>query len=415
MKFNDALLESVKADLEVGLIPALMGDPGIGKSSFAKWLARSTNTKAFIVACNLLASKEDLTGARLMPYTKSDGSQGYRQEFFPHATIQAAIDYARENPRENPILLLDEINRTTADVTSGTLGMATDRVLGNEEFPPNLRMIVAGNDKGNVIALDEASISRFSIYHVEPEAGTLLSVLGDQINPWVKSVLVKHPHLVFERSKPEVFAVDGSDDDDDSTTTASFSDLMDTGEEMRQITTPRTIEGASKFLNALPQDKLQEWLSTPAMIGDRQTTLLNEILEGKLGDTDFTTFLVAEIADSLASGQSNTTITQLAAPKPSCFDDLKGAPSIDALEALIGTLSEHEKSGALLYALYERADNRRLIEHLAQATASLEADHNRLMIQLASQSLLDAGNVDALTQSTAPVADSARMLLSAFN
>lgn len=414
MRFNDTFLEVVKFDLGTGQIPALMGEPGIGKSSFAKWLAASMNTKAFIVACNLLASKEDLTGARLMPYTKSDGSQGYRQEFFPHATVQAAIDYARENPRETPILLMDEINRTTADVTSGTLGMATDRVLGNEEFPANLCIMVAGNDKGNVTTLDEASLSRFTIYHLEPEAATLVGVLGDQINPWVKAVLTKHPHMVFQRSKPTVFAVDGNDDDD-QTTTAAFADLMDTGEEMRQLTTPRTIEGASKFLNVVDPQKLQEWLSTPVTLNERPMTMLNEILEGHLGDTDFTTFLVAEIADSLASGASSTSVTQIAAPKPQCFDSLKQAGSISDLETLIGQLTDHEKSGSLLYALYERADNARLIEVLAQATPALEADHNRMLIQLASQSLLDSGNVDTLTGSGAPVADGVRMLLSAFN
>ncbi|HEU5223091.1 MAG TPA: MoxR family ATPase [Candidatus Lumbricidophila sp.] len=412
MKFNDTLLEVVKIDLETGQVPALMGEPGIGKSSFVESLARSMDTKSFTLACNQLADKADLTGARLVP--TPDG-QSFHQEFYPHAIVQQAIEYARNNPREWPILFFDEVNRTTSDVTSAVLTMITMRQLGKEKLPDNLRMMVAGNDKGNVTTLDEASLSRFSIYRVEPEAATLIDILGPELNPYVKAVLVEHPHLVFQKSKPTVFAVDGDDDDDNGSQTAVFADLMDAGEEMRQLTTPRTIDGVSRWLNAVDPTKLQTWLSTATTVGDRQTTVLNEILEGHLGDTDFTTFLVAKIAAGLSAGQGNSTSTQLSAPKPACFDSLKQAQSITDLENLIQTLTEHEKSGSLLYSLYEKADNSRLIESLAGSFGALEGDHNRLLIQLASQSLLDSGNVDALTRTSGPVADGARMLLSAFN
>lgn len=415
MKFSDTLLDVIRLDLETGQIPALMGEPGIGKSSFVKSLAKNMDTRAFVVACNLLAAKEDLTGARLMPHTLADGTQTFKQEFFPHATVQDAIDYARANPREWPILFLDEINRTTSDVTSGSLGMATDRRLGREEFPTNLRMMVAGNTKGNVTTLDDASLSRFSVYQVEPDAPNLIAILGDSLNPWIKEVLVEHPHLVFQKSKPAVFAVDGNDDDDDDTQASAFTDLMDAGEEMRQLTTPRTIDGMSRWLNAADPAKLLEWLSSSVTVGDRQVTQLNEIIEGHLGDTDFTTHLVVKIGQGLAAGQNSNASAQLSAPRPQCFDSLKAAASISDLEDLIATLTEHEKSGSLLFALYERSDNGRLIGLLAQAIPAFEGDHNRLLVQLASQSMLDSGNIDALTNASGPLADSTRMLLSAFN
>jgi MoxR-like ATPase len=132
MKFNDTLLDVIKVDLEVGLTPALMGEPGIGKSSFVEELARSMNTKAFVLPCNQLADKADLTGARLVP--TADG-KSYSQVFYPHHVVQEAIEYALANPRENPILFLDEINRTTPDVTSAVLTMETLRRLGSVELP----------------------------------------------------------------------------------------------------------------------------------------------------------------------------------------------------------------------------------------------------------------------------------------
>lgn len=84
MKFNDTLTTLVKQALEVGATPALMGEPGIGKSSFIEALAYSMGTKAFVLPCNQLADKADLTGARLVPYTKDDGTQSYKQVFYPH-------------------------------------------------------------------------------------------------------------------------------------------------------------------------------------------------------------------------------------------------------------------------------------------------------------------------------------------
>ncbi|MDW6066171.1 hypothetical protein SAZ11_60900 [Streptomyces sp. FXJ1.4098] len=117
--------------------------------------------------------------------------------------IQECIDYAEKNPREWPILFLDEINRTTSDVTSGALTLVTLRRMGYVELPKNVRIIVAGNDRGNVTSLDEASLSRFAIFHVEPDAATLMSVLGDNMNPWVKTVLTQYPGLIFQKSTPE--------------------------------------------------------------------------------------------------------------------------------------------------------------------------------------------------------------------
>lgn len=411
MKFNDTLNDVIRLDLETGQVPALMGEPGIGKSSFVEGLAASMDTQAFVLPCNQLADKADLTGARLIP--TADGSS-YVQEFYPHAIVQSAIDYATSNPREWPILFFDEVNRTTPDVTSAVLTMITMRQLGKEKLPNNLRMMVAGNDKGNVTTLDDASLSRFSIYKVEPEAATLISILGDSLNPWVRDVLTTHPDFVFQKSRPTTFAVDGSDDDDD-TQAAAFSDLMDAGEEMRQLTTPRTIDGVSRWLNAADPAQLQEWLATETLIGDRPTTVLNEILEGHLGDTDFTTALVGKIAESFAAGQVPSAASQISPPRPQCFDLLKNAQTITDLENTIATLTDHEKSGSMLYALYENADNALIITHLAAATDALEGDHNRIMITLASQSRLDSANVDALLAAGGSLADSARMLLTAFN
>jgi hypothetical protein len=410
MKFNDTLKTLIQQSLEVGATPALMGEPGIGKSSFVESLAYSTGTRAFVLPCNQLADKADLTGARLVPYAKADGSQSYKQVFYPHQVIQECIDYALENPRERPILFLDEINRTTSDVTSGALTLVTLRRMGHIELPDNVRIVVAGNDKGNVTTLDEASLSRFAIFHVEPDAATLMSVLGDAMNPWVKKVLAQHPGLVFQKSTPNAIVADGHDDDDGNVTMA---ELFDGGEEMNQLTTPRTIDYLSRWLNKAERQELASHLATPVQIGDRETSLLNEAIEAFTGDTMFTTQLVAVIAEDLASN-SGGSHSRVNVPRPNCYPDLKSAATVTDLAARISGLTQNEVSGSLLYAMKENEDNSRLIEQLVQAAVQIEPIHTRTLFELVTSGEFDRQNLEAFLEVDSPIVAAVKPSLSAF-
>lgn len=411
MKFNDTLTTLIKQSLEVGATPALMGEPGIGKSSFVEDLAYSMGTQAFTLPCNQLADKADLTGARLVLYTKDDGMQSYKQVFYPHQVIQECIDYAERNPREWPILFLDEINRTTSDVTSGALTLVTLRRMGYVDLPKNVRIVVAGNDRGNVTSLDEASLSRFAIFHVEPDAATLMSVLGDNLNSWVKTVLTQAPGLVFQKSTPEAIVADGQDDDNGNVTMA---DLFDGGEEMNQLTTPRTIDNLSKWLNAADPQQLAQYLATTIQIGDRETSLLNEAIEAYVGDTMFTTQLVATIAQDLANNIGGVQQNRVNVPKPNCYQSLKAAATMTDMTAVIATLTDNEKSGSLLYALKESKDNARLIEQLAQAITQIEPEHTRTLIEMVTGQQIDRQNLEAFMEIDAPIVNQAKPVLSAF-
>ncbi|MBK3582264.1 AAA family ATPase [Streptomyces sp. MBT57] len=412
MKFDTTLKTLIKQALEVGATPALMGEPGIGKSSFVEDLAYSMGTQAFTLPCNQLADKADLTGARLVPYTKDDGTQSYKQVFYPHQVIQECIDYAEKNPREWPILFLDEVNRTTSDVTSGALTLVTLRRMGHVELPTNVRIVVAGNDRGNVTSLDEASLSRFAIFHVEPDAATLMSVLGDNINPWVKTVLTQFPGLVFQKSTPEAIVADGQDDDDNGNVT--MAELFDGGEEMNQLTTPRTIDNLSKWLNAADPQHLAQYLATPIQIGGRETSLLNETIEAYVGDTTFTTQLVSTIAQDLANNAGGVQHNRVNVPKPNCYQSLKSAATVTDLTTVIATLTGNEKSGSLLYALKEGEDNTRLIGQLAPAMTQIEPEHTRTLIEMVTSQQIDRTNLEAFMDVDAPIVNQAKPILSAF-
>lgn len=399
MQFNETLMTCVKADLEKGLVPMLLGEPGIGKSSWLQKLADLMHTKCFTLACNQLADKADLTGARLVPITDEDGKTvSYAQKFYPHDVIHAAITYAEENPRETPILFMDELNRTTPDVTSEALSIPTLRSIGSVSLPSNLRVVIAGNDKGNITSLDEASISRFVLYHTTPDVKTFFDVNPD-LNPFVKETLSKHPEYIFCKQLPK-----GSTNEDENASDDYIEDILDDGEGMLQITTPRTITAISDFLNNFDNQQLMSLLAdTYVDANGEEMNALTEAVRGHIGDTLFTAELMATIAAGIMTvdNQSST----ISVVKPSCYDDLKAQKTIAELDAFVDSMTPNEMSGCLLYALYEPQDNIHVIQILTQHTTAFEKNDGNTFLQLALNSKLDAQNVDAFMRGNSVIAN----------
>lgn len=410
MKFNDVFQDTVEKIINNSKqVPMLLGEPGIGKSSWVEDLGRKLHTKVFTLACNQLADKADLTGARLVPVETSTGETTYEQVFYPHAVIRRAIAYAIENPHETPILFLDELNRTTPDVTSELLSIPTLRAIGNTDLPENLRVITAGNDKGNITTLDEASISRFVLFPVEPDVETFIQV-NTQLNPFVKTVLMQHPESLFCKMVQAVTSQSDDDDDDDDGMT-SIDEILDDGEDMNQITTPRTITGVSNWLNCYDNAALMTLLQETRNRDGEEVSLLQEIIEGFTGRTNFTKFLMAEIATNLMTVNNQSNVTSV--PKPQCYDKMKQCPDITALNQFISTMSDHDKSGCLVYALYEKTDNKAYINAiLASGITTLESNDMKSLMSLFGSDQLDDANVTTFISNNAPLAVTLSSILS---
>lgn len=409
MKFNDVFQDTVEKIINNSKqVPMLLGEPGIGKSSWIEDLGRKLHTKVFTLACNQLADKADLTGARLVPVETSTGETTYEQVFYPHAIIRRAIAYAIENPHETPILFLDELNRTTPDVTSALLSIPTLRTIGNTDLPDNLRVIIAGNDKGNITTLDEASVSRFVLFPVEPDVETFIQV-NTQLNPFVKTVLMQHPESLFCKMVQTVTSQSDDDDDDDGMT--SIDEILDDGEDMNQITTPRTITGVSNWLNCYDNAALMTLLQETHNRDGEEVSLLQEIIEGFTGRTNFTKFLMAEIATNLMTVNNQSNVTSV--PKPQCYDKMKQCPDITALNQFISTMSDHDKSGCLVYALYEKTDNKAYINAiLASGITTLESNDMKSLMSLFGSDQLDDANVATFIINNAPLAVTLSSILS---
>lgn len=404
MKFNATLSKNVKRILKGNLIPMLIGEPGIGKSSWIMDLANEMHTKCFVLPCNQLAEKADLTGTRLMPLTKTienpDGTTSeiivdYEQRFFPHEIIAAAIRYAEENDREEPILFLDEINRTTPDVTSALLSFSTTRVIAKREIPKNLKLITAGNDKGNVIALDKASITRFAPINVEPDTNTFLA-LDPDLNINIKNVLNRKPELIYcETRKLEI------EDNNHDPADLSIEDLLDEGSDMRQVTTPRTISGLSTFLNSLSESDLLELHSETYLVNGEETSALEEMVVAHVGETSFKDHLMLEIAENMFQSAQSTV---LILSKPQSFDDLKNASTVDEINKMVAEMNENERSANLLYAMYEKENNDVIINAIANQLENFTKRDIQIMMRLLNADNLDRHNTDAFVATDTPIA-----------
>lgn len=337
----------ILANLGAGLTPALLGEPGIGKTAFLENLANDLKTKVFVLSVNQLAAKEDLTGARLVPTSnKSD----YEQKFYPHQVIGRAITYAKDHPDETPILFMDEFNRTESDVTSALFTMITERRIGNRLLPENLRLCVAGNDAGNVQAVDDASTTRLIIYHVKPDLDTLLSAV--KFNYYVNDVLVSNPDLpLVEHEKDTIQAPSNDDDDDDdydddepNKANSNFFDMLSQDQQsFKQMTTPRTIEAVSKQLDQMDITG-QNPANDAAILKDYANDMdsFKAMFYGITGNTKFTNTLIERLTNVFSSQVIKPTVHSQAAPAMSklpnnidqLFGDLQGVDASDMEDAL---------------------------------------------------------------------------------
>lgn len=406
MKFDETLAQCVMKNLKTGSIPMLLGEPGIGKSSWVQALADRMRTKCFVLPCNQLADKADLTGARLVPHTDNNGNTTYSQVFYPHQVIHEAIEYAETHPRETPILFMDELNRTTPDVTSECLSIPTLRAIGSTKLPNNLKVITACNDKGNITTLDEASISRFVLYTVVPDVATFLG-LDSTLNPFIKKVLENHPETIFGKTINTV-ATSKKDDDDESE--PSLDEILGDDEDMKQITTPRTISGLSRFLNEFSNQELLSLMSQTQIVNGVESNMLQEIIFGHTGETLFSIQLLDEIAKGVTTISNQS--TALTVPKPACYDNLKSCASMDDMNAMVAGMSDSERSGCLAFALYEKEDNSRIIRVLAPATASFIRNDLNAVSNLALADQLDQENVAAFMATNTPLAQNMTMFFS---
>lgn len=412
----------IEATLIANQTPALMGEPGIGKSSLIEGLARTFKTKVFTLPVNQLGDRSDLTGVRLVQDEKTGN---WKQKAFPHSTIMDSIEYALANPDEHPMLFMDEFNRATQDITSSILSFQTLRSIGDIAFPDNLRLIVAGNDKGNVTSIDQASISRFAVYRVRPDLDTFMSI--QTLNPFVTDVLTKHPEdlMALKHVRNSVVtddSADTADDENEGFEMADFDFMSD--DAFAQITCPRTISYVSDWLNIMGLDKsgsdkereLLGSMFTDMTESDEDNVLL-AALEAHVGETTFASHLFDEIQAHFNSMLSATHVSSQPIlnnlrPKQDVINKLSRTTTVQDVEALVTSMTEKERLTTLIW-LTEAASTKEVNNNQAVASYMTNAPHQiaefdnatiqNLMLVLPHTDRRATAAVKAMLDSSAPV------------
>ena len=363
-----AISTAVKYSILSNTVPIILGMPGIGKSSMLRELEDILDSKTFTLQINQIADRTDLIGQRNVEetYTHPDGTVEKRVKlaFFPHYIIQNSIDFALENPDKLSILFMDEINRTSSDVTSATLSVITERTIGGQTLPPNLRIVAAGNDDGNVVALDTASRTRFRFLKAHPDAETILTKV-ENLNDFIKDIITTYPQLIKQYGS---LYTDLDTQSTDSTDDDSFElefDMDDDG--FAQLCVPRTIEYLSKYLNTAHIDKSKSPLSRASFMQhmeqfDNQKSLLQIIIEGSIGTNDFTNKLMdslnAYYQDILHTTTTQQSITALPAFDHDSFSKIANTTKVDEELTIIDNMEPDTRVNILVSLLLQQNVNR---------------------------------------------------------
>ena len=396
--------------------PFLAGEAGTGKSSVIEAMCDKYGWHFFKVACNLLGDRTDISGVRSVKVNETINGkveEVWKQIFFPHKDVKDAMICAENHPDEITVLFLDEINRLSADITSAILSFTTDRKVGTETFPPNLRFITAGNDRGNITHLDEASMTRFAKFSVTPSVEKWLEFEGSNLNPYIKQVITNKPNLIL--CKPNNIVTSEVDDDDGNTYVNDY-EVFDEGENMDLYTCPRTLSGLNAILNAAGKDKLIYWLqkiSRDTETGE-EISFLEKLVISHVGDTEFKNDLLALIADDVSKGMLQKASNVVTPKKPSFWKGLMNCADRQTRDTMIDNMSDEEKSEAILYAVYEKnTDNSDIIQTLAGRFNSqvLTGDYQPQFSNLKSHDELDADNYNALITSGTPLGTMIRNIL----
>lgn len=386
MLLNANGVKILESDMKNGnLIPFLLGAPGIGKSSIVRSICDKNGWGFHEMLCNQIAMQADLTGCRTVSYTDANGEEQFKQIFFPHAVVKEAIEDALEHPAKTVVLFLDEVNRTTAAVTSALLTFITARKIGTEKLPDNIKLVAAGNDDGNVITLDQASISRFILRHCEPDASVFLS-LG-KIHPVIEDLLKTQPALIYQVRNVVV-------DEDEEQIYAEDEN------EFQQIATPRTIMG----LNAALLDNSQ-------MIMNMDENSLKEYIGGFTGDTLFTEAVATAI---IANKFKLVTPNKIEAPaRPASIDQLINVSKLTDVQSICANMTDEERSSTILYMLYDTTAN--YTPYIGEVIASYGKNMlmNGEMQKLTT--IINSGEFnhdayDIITNSQTPIAEAFKMV-----
>ncbi|MFP3556378.1 ATP-binding protein [Paraburkholderia sp. SIMBA_049] len=148
--------------LFAGLVPNLIGPPGVGKSAIARNVADELHLSLIDHRLSTSAP-EDLSG---LPRFDEDG----KARFAPFADLFPLTSHAVPKGKEGWMLFLDEFNSASKSVQAAAYKLVLDRMVGQHRLHDQCVIVAAGNraeDRAIVNNLSTAMQSR--LVHLELE------------------------------------------------------------------------------------------------------------------------------------------------------------------------------------------------------------------------------------------------------
>jgi len=167
----------------------LIGPPGVGKTEIVRQWAQEIGRKCYTVPLAHFRP-EDLFG---IPYVVNGDLKICRPPNLP-------------GPEEKAVVFFDEITTVQPDVVAIALKAVDEKLIGFNEYKNSL-VVAAGNPpEWGGLTLDERLISRFAVFHIEPDVDSLIAYFNTKYGStigfaYVSSFLVRNPQFVLKRGK----------------------------------------------------------------------------------------------------------------------------------------------------------------------------------------------------------------------
>lgn len=168
--------------LEADLVPLLIGNQGVGKSSIIKQYAKENGYQFIDLRLGNMVDPGDLTG---MPYIK-DGRM--------HFAVPSYLPMSGK-----AILFLDEVNRAPRNLLQAIFQLTLDKRIGEYRLPPECKVIAAMNPANGKFVVtdlaDPALISRFVHIKLVPSVDGFAQYMGADSN--VARFVQEHPSMLL--------------------------------------------------------------------------------------------------------------------------------------------------------------------------------------------------------------------------
>lgn len=177
--------------MKAGLVPNLLGSPGLGKSDIIREIAEEYNLEPI----DFRLAQADPTDLNGFPCVNEDRT---RSHYAPPTTFPLEGD-ALPKGKDGWLLFFDEMNAAPNAVQAASYKLILDRAVGSTPLHNNVRMMCAGNlatDKAIVNRLSTAMQSRLVHFTLEAHAPSWIS--------WAIKNKVDYRVIAFIRFRPDL-------------------------------------------------------------------------------------------------------------------------------------------------------------------------------------------------------------------